>query len=155
MNQIKSNQDDVLSRTLLTINVDQLHQLCKTEHIDASHEKSSSSFTLTSSQMAQLIVQHQFDLQHLYTIEKHCRTETEFNKPFMFTPAQWAYLLDVHSTEEQQPRSTHQGLSVSQLIGLIALQQQTNPDSPLSLTFAQIEQLAVQQSKFHSATFKS
>lgn len=135
--------------TPLMINVEQLTHLYPEEQSRIEPDASPSPFVLTPGQIAQLIDQDQLDIQQLCTIEEHYLKEDTIDQPFMFSPAQWSYLISPsHRSEQVTP--TTAGLSVSQLIGLVAWQQQSNQESPLKLSMAQIERLAHRQSVFHS-----
>lgn len=143
------------------LNLDQFIELCDQLKIDidklfenkAVLQKSSlidgfpSKFNLTPAQISYLINQAKFDIKKLITIEQNLKTHRLKPQPFRLNSSQFAYLLTNH-------RIIHShdivGLSAAQLIGLYVLQQQSIKDeqtSLFSLTYQQIKQLALFQSR--------
>ena len=79
-------------------------------------------------------------MQHLMAIEERIQKQDEATNSFHFTSSQLAYL--VSNQRIDQPRVVT-GLTASQLLGLVALQQAAS----FALSYSQVEQLALQQSK--------
>lgn len=135
----------------LVLHLDQLIELCQQQKIDIdkffekeinlqnslSSDDTKFNFSLSSSQIAYLIHQNQFDMKKLLFMEQNLKRQ---NKQFRLNSSQFAYLYANY-------RITHShdsvGLSAAQLIGLYMLQQK----SLFSLTYQQIEYLALLQSK--------
>jgi hypothetical protein len=145
----------------LSLHLDQLIELCNQQKIDMNKfldnetalqnsslfDNSKFKFTLSPSQIAYLINQNKFDVKKLITIEQNLKTHRLKPQPFRLNSLQFAYLLTNH-------RIVHShdivGLSAAQLIGLYVLQQQSIKDeqtSLFSLTYQQIKQLALFQSR--------
>lgn len=176
-NQIRSliAQLDIVNWTLLTsttsleqqqlpliLDLDQLIELCNQQKISVDKllnnetalqnpslfDSSKIKFTFSSSQIAQLINQNNFDIRKLIAIEQSLKEQDTQSQQFRLNASQLAYLFInrriVHSHEIV-------GLSVGQLIGLYMLQQQSVKDDQISslfsFTYQQIKQLALIQSK--------
>lgn len=132
-----SNQQD----SSLALHLDQFIEICHRQKIDTNNLTITSQptltdkFSLTPSQIADLIQQNNFDVKKLKIIEKQLKTQR-----FYLNPSQLAYLF-VHRRPTYS--KTIEGLSASQLVALYMLQQPKR----FSLTYEQIKQIALQQSK--------
>jgi len=185
-NQIRSliDQIDMVNWTLLTsslsfnqqqlplvLYLDQLIELCSQQKIDINKlvdnetvpqnsslfDHSKIKFSLSLSQIAHLINQNNFDIRKLIAIEQSLKEQDIQAQQFRLNASQLAYLFvnrhDIHD-------HAIVGLSVGQVIGLYMLQQQSTREdqtSLFSLTYQQIKQLALIQSKrsFRSSVINS
>jgi len=145
----------------LILHLDQLIELCNQQKIDIDKfldneitlqnsslfGSSKLKFTLLPSQIAYLINQNKFDIRKLITIEQNLKAQGIQAQQFRLNSSQLAYLFTNHRIVHSHDIP---GLSVAQLIGLYVLQQQSIKDkqtSLFSLTYQQIKQLALFQSK--------
>ncbi|CAF3690242.1 unnamed protein product [Rotaria sordida] len=152
----------------LILQLDQLIELCDQQMIDIDKlldniptlqnsslfDSSNIKFTLTSSQIAHLINQNNFDIRKLIDIEQNLKQQDIQAQQFRLNSSQLAYLCAHHRAINNQGII---GLSVAQLIGIYMLQQKLNENDPsllFSLDYQQIKHLALIQNMslehFHS-----
>jgi hypothetical protein len=145
----------------LVLHLDQLIQLCNQQKIDIDKvlenetalqnsslfNSSKLKFTLLPSQIAYIINQNKFDMKKLITIEQNLKAHGIQAQQFRLNSLQLAYLFANHRIVHSHDLV---GLSAAQLISLYTLQQQlikSEETSLFSLTYQQIKQLALFQSK--------
>ncbi|CAF4805570.1 unnamed protein product [Rotaria sp. Silwood1] len=152
----------------LVLQLDQLIQLCNQQMIDIDRilnnetvsqnssllDSSKIKFTLTSSQIAHLINQNNFNIRKLLDIEQNLKQQSIQAQQFRLNSSQLAYFFAHHRIVNNQRIV---GLSVAQLIGIYTLQQRSNENDQsllFSLDYQQIRQLALIQNMtlehFHS-----
>lgn len=142
----------------LVLHLDQLIELCHQQKIDLDeflekdfplqnaslYDSAKLKFTLSPSQIAYLVDKNQLDIRKLMFIKQNLKTR---GQQFRLSSSQLAYLLVNHRIVHNHDNV---GLSAAQLIGLYMLHQQSIKDeqtSLFSLTYQQIKQLALLQSK--------